>query len=114
MKGFALGLTLRQRDRQLGNCYYLKHITNGLTFEPNTFYRIKYLTSSFYCPSLTVTKQAPGGHEMAVDYWELIGDSPAGGVDNLVNEVRTSSGERCGIEFESLLSFCSEFCSEFV
>ena len=31
--------------------------------------------------------QAPGGHEMAVDYWELVGDSPAGGVDNLVNEV---------------------------
>lgn len=24
---------------------------------------------------------------MAVDYWELVGDSPAGGVDNLVNEV---------------------------
>ncbi|XP_078376612.1 asparagine--tRNA ligase, cytoplasmic-like isoform X2 [Oculina patagonica] len=31
-------------------------------------------------------KTAPGGHEMAVDYWELVGDSPAGGVDNLVNE----------------------------
>lgn len=31
-------------------------------------------------------KTAPGGHEMAVDYWELVGESPAGGVDNLVNE----------------------------
>ncbi|EDO42109.1 predicted protein [Nematostella vectensis] len=31
-------------------------------------------------------KSAPGGHEMAVDYWELVGESPAGGVDNLVNE----------------------------
>jgi len=31
--------------------------------------------------------QAPGGHEMAVDYWELVGESPSGGVDNLVNEV---------------------------
>ncbi|PFX16644.1 Asparagine--tRNA ligase, cytoplasmic, partial [Stylophora pistillata] len=29
---------------------------------------------------------APGGHEMAVDFWELVGESPAGGVDNLVNE----------------------------
>ena len=24
---------------------------------------------------------------MAVDFWELVGPSPAGGVDNLVNEV---------------------------
>ena len=31
--------------------------------------------------------QAPGGHEMAVDFWELVGESPAGGLDNLVNEV---------------------------
>ena len=30
--------------------------------------------------------QAPGGHELVCDYWELIGSSPAGGVDNLVNE----------------------------
>lgn len=31
-------------------------------------------------------KTAPGGLELAVDYWELVGPSPAGGVDNLVNE----------------------------
>ncbi|XP_071964807.1 asparagine--tRNA ligase, cytoplasmic-like [Antedon mediterranea] len=31
-------------------------------------------------------KQAPGGHELTCDYWELVGASPAGGVDNLVNE----------------------------
>lgn len=31
-------------------------------------------------------KTAPGGHEMAVDFWELVGESPAGGLDNLVNE----------------------------
>lgn len=30
--------------------------------------------------------QAPGGHELVVDYWELIGPSPPGGADNLVNE----------------------------
>lgn len=28
---------------------------------------------------------------MAVDYWELVGESPAGGVDNLVNEVSSLS-----------------------
>ncbi|KAK3722285.1 hypothetical protein QZH41_016389, partial [Actinostola sp. cb2023] len=31
-------------------------------------------------------KTAPGGHEMTVDYWELIGESPAGGVEHLATE----------------------------
>ncbi|XP_076842462.1 asparagine--tRNA ligase, cytoplasmic [Brachyhypopomus gauderio] len=31
-------------------------------------------------------KQAPGGHELLCDFWELIGLAPAGGADNLVNE----------------------------
>ncbi|NWQ98048.1 SYNC protein, partial [Burhinus bistriatus] len=31
-------------------------------------------------------KQAPGGHELNCDYWELIGLAPAGGADNLLNE----------------------------
>lgn len=31
-------------------------------------------------------KQAPGGHELHCDFWELIGLSPAGGADNLLNE----------------------------
>ena len=30
--------------------------------------------------------QAPGGHELVVDYWELVGLAPAGGADNLLNE----------------------------
>nr|CAD7600358.1 unnamed protein product [Timema genevievae] len=29
---------------------------------------------------------APGGHEMQVDYWELVGLAPAGGADNILNE----------------------------
>ncbi|KAJ8037902.1 Asparagine--tRNA ligase, cytoplasmic [Holothuria leucospilota] len=29
---------------------------------------------------------APGGFELSVDFWKLIGSSPAGGADNLVNE----------------------------
>ncbi|KAG3261127.1 NARS-like [Ictidomys tridecemlineatus] len=32
-------------------------------------------------------KQAPGGHELNCDFWGLIGMAPAGGADNLINEV---------------------------
>lgn len=31
-------------------------------------------------------KSAPGGHELHVDYWELIGLAPAGGADSILNE----------------------------
>uniref|UniRef100_A0A6M2DVQ3 Asparagine--tRNA ligase, cytoplasmic n=1 Tax=Xenopsylla cheopis TaxID=163159 RepID=A0A6M2DVQ3_XENCH len=31
-------------------------------------------------------KVAPGGHELQVDYWELIGLAPAGGTDTVLNE----------------------------
>ncbi|KAI8777894.1 asparagine--tRNA ligase cytoplasmic [Biomphalaria glabrata] len=31
-------------------------------------------------------KTAPDNHEMAVDFWELVGPSPPGGADNLLNE----------------------------
>lgn len=32
------------------------------------------------------TFKAPGNHEMTADFWELVGESPAGGADNLLNE----------------------------
>nr|CAD7440039.1 unnamed protein product [Timema bartmani] len=35
---------------------------------------------------LPTGKNAPGGHEMQVDYWELVGLAPAGGADNILNE----------------------------
>lgn len=31
-------------------------------------------------------KTAPGGHELMVDYWELIGLAPPGGADSILNE----------------------------
>ena len=36
-------------------------------------------------PLLSPSK-APGGHELLVDYWEVVGPAPPGGVENLVNE----------------------------
>lgn len=37
------------------------------------------------CESLLLC-QAPGGHELCVDYWELIGLAPPGGAENILNE----------------------------
>lgn len=31
-------------------------------------------------------QKAPGNHELQVDYWELIGNGPPGGIDNVLNE----------------------------
>lgn len=31
-------------------------------------------------------KKAPGGHELRVDYWELVGLAPPGGADSILNE----------------------------
>jgi len=34
----------------------------------------------------TDVQQAPGSHELRVDYWEVVGLAPSGGADNVLNE----------------------------
>jgi asparaginyl-tRNA synthetase len=43
-------------------------------------------------------KQAPGGHELSCDFWELVGLAPAGGADNLINEEYEGSTEYSDLE----------------
>ncbi|KAK2096848.1 Asparagine--tRNA ligase, cytoplasmic [Saguinus oedipus] len=46
-------------------------------------------SSAAVCGTLNLTpkgKQAPGGHELSCNFWELIGLAPAGGADDLLNE----------------------------
>ncbi|XP_020898234.1 asparagine--tRNA ligase, cytoplasmic isoform X2 [Exaiptasia diaphana] len=57
----------------------------------HTYEALLLATESSVClygvvKALPEGKTAPGGHEMSVDYWELVGASPAGGVENLSSE----------------------------
>ena len=38
------------------------------------------------CVMSIFSPQAPGGHELVTDFWELVGASPAGGVEGVVTE----------------------------
>ena len=41
---------------------------------------------NLFIHGLCTLLQAPGGHELHADYWELIGSSPAGGAEGVVTE----------------------------
>lgn len=45
---------------------------------------------SCYYNEVSIPFQAPDGHELTVDFWELVGHSPPGGADTILNEVRGS------------------------
>ena len=48
---------------------------------------ISYVISrAFQISKYFILFQAPNGHELHVDYWRLIGASPPGGADSILNE----------------------------
>lgn len=50
-------------------------------------------------------KTAPGNQELTVDYYEIIGHSPAGGADTLLNEVDQFHGSIGPSSLRSFIAF---------
>uniref|UniRef100_A0A8C9U061 Asparagine--tRNA ligase, cytoplasmic n=1 Tax=Scleropages formosus TaxID=113540 RepID=A0A8C9U061_SCLFO len=77
----VFGWVHRLRRQVWGFCLFNCQCYNGLVLSTES-------TVALYGTVKPVPegKQAPGGHELQCDFWELVGLAPAGGADNLLNE----------------------------
>ncbi|XP_026740598.1 asparagine--tRNA ligase, cytoplasmic [Trichoplusia ni] len=68
---------------------YLQCVLHGLLCQTYNALVLSTESSVILYGQLAVVpegKMAPGGHELAVDYWELVGLAPPGGADAILNE----------------------------
>ncbi|CDW51875.1 Asparaginyl-tRNA synthetase, cytoplasmic [Trichuris trichiura] len=68
---------------------YLQCIISGKLCQTYDAIMLSQESSLFVIGTLTHVpegKEAPGGCELAVDFWKIIGESPAGGIENVLNE----------------------------
>lgn len=60
----------------------LKEVPKGKTASSGLGRRVRYMGLILFL----LLFQAPGGHELMTDFWELVCGSPAGGVEGVVTE----------------------------